>query len=107
MHYTITITNNGPHDVYGFLLQDRVSLPATSVPLSATFGRRNYFVASVALFTLSSGLCGMATSLEQLVTFRLLQGFLGGAINTNEETYLYRKMATVLGCHAIEHQARI
>jgi formate dehydrogenase major subunit len=34
-------------------------------------------------------------------------GFLGGAINTNEETYLYRKMATVLGCHAIEHQARI
>ena len=34
-------------------------------------------------------------------------GFLGGAINTNEEAYLYRKMATVLGCHAIEHQARI
>lgn len=34
-------------------------------------------------------------------------GFLGGAINTNEEAYLYRKLATVLGCHAIEHQARI
>lgn len=34
-------------------------------------------------------------------------GFLGGAVNTNEETYLYRKLSTLLGCHAIEHQARI
>jgi len=33
--------------------------------------------------------------------------FLGGAINTNEEAYLYRKLSTLLGCHAIEHQARI
>jgi formate dehydrogenase major subunit len=34
-------------------------------------------------------------------------GFLGGAINTNEEAYLFRKLATLVGCHAIEHQARI
>lgn len=33
--------------------------------------------------------------------------FLGGAINTNEEAYLFRKLATLLGSHCIEHQARI
>src|SRR5881227_244343 len=31
--------------------------------LSAHFGRRNYFLLSIAVFTASSGLCGMATSL--------------------------------------------
>ncbi len=38
VHYTITITNNGPNDAYGFLLQDRLSVPATGVPLTATYG---------------------------------------------------------------------
>src|SRR5436853_172619 len=33
--------------------------------------------------------------------------FLGGAINTNEEAYLYKKLATLLGLYYIEHQARI
>ena len=35
--YTITVTNSGPFDVYGMQLQDRVSLPATSIPLTATY----------------------------------------------------------------------
>jgi formate dehydrogenase major subunit len=33
--------------------------------------------------------------------------FLGGAINTNEEGYLYRKLAALLGIVSVEHQARI
>lgn len=33
--------------------------------------------------------------------------FIGGAINTNEEAYLYKKMATLLGTYYVEHQARI
>ncbi len=36
VHYTITVTNNGPNDVYGLQLQDRVALPATSIPLSVS-----------------------------------------------------------------------
>jgi uncharacterized repeat protein (TIGR01451 family) len=35
--YTITVTNNGPNDVYGLQLQDRVSLPSTSIPLTVTY----------------------------------------------------------------------
>lgn len=33
--------------------------------------------------------------------------FLGGAVNTNEEAYLFKKLATLLGVVGIEHQARI
>jgi hypothetical protein len=37
VHYTITVTINGPNDVYGLQLQDRVTLPSTSIPLTATY----------------------------------------------------------------------
>jgi DHA2 family multidrug resistance protein len=48
--------------------------------LTQFMGRRNYYLASVALFTVSSALCGLATSLEQLVFFRILQGIGGGGL---------------------------
>ncbi|MHC5538015.1 DHA2 family efflux MFS transporter permease subunit [Singulisphaera rosea] len=48
--------------------------------LSSYFGRRTYYLGSVALFTLSSAACGFATSLEQLVLFRILQGIGGGGL---------------------------
>ncbi len=33
--------------------------------------------------------------------------FLGGAVNTNEEAYLFKKLASLLGVIGVEHQARI
>src|SRR5438067_13281765 len=43
---------------------------ATILPISgwisARLGRRNYFLLSIAVFTIASWLCGMATSLDQL-----------------------------------------
>lgn len=33
--------------------------------------------------------------------------FLGGAVNTNEEAYLYKKLGVLMGLAGIEHQARI
>jgi DHA2 family multidrug resistance protein len=48
--------------------------------LSQYLGRRNYYLASVGLFTLSSAACGLATSLDQLVFFRILQGIGGGGL---------------------------
>jgi DHA2 family multidrug resistance protein len=41
--------------------------------LSAHFGRRNFFLWSIAVFTIASALCGMATSLPQLILFRIIQ----------------------------------
>ncbi|MHC5542383.1 DHA2 family efflux MFS transporter permease subunit, partial [Singulisphaera rosea] len=51
-------------------------------------GRRNYFLMSIAVFTLASGLCGMATSLEQLILFRILQGIAGGGLQPSSQGVL-------------------
>src|SRR5580658_3944009 len=47
-------------------------LPVTGW-LSAHFGRRNYFLWSIAVFTIASVLCGMATSLPPLILYRVIQ----------------------------------
>lgn len=47
---------------------------------STLIGRKNLFLASFALFTVGSVLCGMATSFEQMIFFRVLQGIGGGAL---------------------------
>jgi DHA2 family multidrug resistance protein len=48
--------------------------------LQLRFGRKNYFLASIAGFTLASMLCGMASSLDALILFRALQGAFGGGL---------------------------
>jgi DHA2 family multidrug resistance protein len=57
---------------------------ATILPISgwlaAHLGRRKYFLMSIAVFTVASGLCGMATNLEQLILFRVIQGLAGGGL---------------------------
>src|ERR1700677_4023297 len=56
--------------------------------LSAHFGRRNYFLWSIAIFTVASGLCGMATSLPQLILFRVIQGLAGGGLQPSSQGVL-------------------
>jgi MFS transporter, DHA2 family, multidrug resistance protein len=56
--------------------------------LSAHLGRRNYFLISIAVFTLASALCGMATSLEQIILFRVLQGLAGGGLQPSSQGVL-------------------
>jgi len=48
--------------------------------LAGRYGRKNVFLVTVAGFTLTSILCGMATSIEQMVLFRILQGCCGAAL---------------------------
>lgn len=47
---------------------------------AARLGRRRLFLWSVVGFTLASGLCGMAQSLDQMVLFRILQGVFGASL---------------------------
>src|SRR5712672_2730144 len=65
---------------------------ATILPISgwisARLGRRNYFLLSIAIFTLSSLLCGMATSLGQLILFRVMQGLAGGGLQPSSQGIL-------------------
>ncbi len=48
--------------------------------LSARFGRKNLFITCLVGFTITSMLCGLAGSLNQIVLYRLLQGAFGAAL---------------------------
>ncbi|HSU06475.1 MAG TPA: DHA2 family efflux MFS transporter permease subunit [Acetobacteraceae bacterium] len=56
--------------------------------LSRLIGRKRYFLICIAMFTLCSFLCGIATSLPQLVVFRLFQGLFGGGMQPNQQSII-------------------
>lgn len=73
--------------VTGYILAQVIVMPITSM-LSERFGRRNFYLFSVALFTGASMACGVARTLPLLVVFRLLQGVGGGVIMTVSQAIL-------------------
>lgn len=48
--------------------------------LSGRYGRKNIFLVAVFGFTVTSMLCGLANSLPQMITYRILQGVFGAAL---------------------------
>ena len=68
--------DDGEWVITSYLAANAIILPISGW-LSARLGRRNYFLLSIAIFTLASGACGMATSLGQLIVFRVVQGLAG------------------------------
>lgn len=62
-----------------YVIANVIVIPMTPW-LQLRFGRKNYFLASIAGFTIASMLCGMATSLDALIFFRVLQGAFGGGL---------------------------
>jgi DHA2 family multidrug resistance protein len=72
----------------GYILASVIVLPMTGW-LGARFGRKRYFLSSVALFTVASVLCGLAGSLETLVLWRIVQGLGGGALIATSQAILY------------------
>ena len=79
--------DDGEWVLTSYLAANAVILPITGW-LSAHLGRRNYFLASIAVFTLSSALCGMAGSLGQLILFRVIQGLAGGGLQPSSQAVL-------------------
>jgi MFS transporter, DHA2 family, multidrug resistance protein len=65
--------------ITAYLAANAIVLPITGW-LSARLGRRNYFLLSIAIFTLASAACGFATSLGQMILFRVIQGLAGGGL---------------------------
>jgi len=62
-----------------YLVSNAIILPLTGW-LANHFGRRRLFLICVALFTVASVWCGMATSLGLLIAARVVQGLGGGAM---------------------------
>ena len=73
--------------VTGYAVANVVVLPMSGW-LGDRFGRKNYFLTSIIVFTLASVLCGNAHSLSQLIAFRLLQGLAGGGLLSTAQAIL-------------------
>ncbi len=73
--------------ITAYAIGNVIIVPMTSW-LSQQFGRRNYFAASVILFTVCSFLCGNANGIWELVFFRFLQGLGGGALLVTSQTII-------------------
>ncbi|WP_220464930.1 DHA2 family efflux MFS transporter permease subunit [Granulicella sp. 5B5] len=70
-----------------YLVANAVVLPISGW-LSSVMGRKNYYLLSVALFTVFSAACGFAPSLGMLVVFRVLQGLAGGGLQPSVQAIL-------------------
>jgi MFS transporter, DHA2 family, multidrug resistance protein len=79
--------DDGEWVLTSYLAANAIVLPITGW-LSAHLGRRNYFLLSIAVFTLASALCGLATSLGQLILFRVIQGLAGGGLQPSSQGVL-------------------
>jgi DHA2 family multidrug resistance protein len=63
----------------GYMLSNVCIMPAIGF-FSARFGRKNFYLACIVLFTVASVLCGLAWNLSSMILFRVLQGIGGGAL---------------------------
>lgn len=99
----ISIVNVGLYDIAGnlgatiedvawvvtsYAIANVIVIPMTGF-LQRYFGRKNYFIGSIILFTLASYGCGFASDLWTLVFFRFLQGVGGGALLSTSQGLMY------------------
>src|SRR3982751_5426015 len=77
----------------GYILASVIVMPLTGW-LSAYFGRKRYFAASILIFTAASFFCGASGSLGALIFWRIVQGVGGGALITTSQAILYEVFPT-------------
>ncbi len=73
--------------VTGYAVANVIILPMSGW-LGSRFGRKNYFLTSIIVFTIASFLCGNAHNLNELVIFRILQGIAGGGLISTAQAIL-------------------
>lgn len=73
--------------VTGYAVANVVVLPMSGW-LGQRFGQKNYFLFSIIAFTVCSFFCGNATSLNELILFRVLQGMAGGGLLSTAQAIL-------------------
>lgn len=73
--------------ITSYLAANAIVLPISGW-LSSHLGRRNYFMLSILVFTIASALCGLATNLEQMILFRVIQGLAGGGLQPSSQGIL-------------------
>ena len=77
-------STSSSYDQATWVLTSYLVANATIIPMSGwlsdVFGRKRYYMTSVALFTFASLCCGLAPSLPILIVARIVQGVAGGGL---------------------------
>lgn len=70
-----------------YLVANAIILPISGW-LATFFGRKNFYMACVLIFVVSSFMCGVSTNLGMLIFFRILQGLGGGGLAPSEQSII-------------------
>ena len=71
-----------------YIVANVIIIPMTGW-LSSIFGRKRYFMGSLALFTFASFMCGIADDIYSMIFWRIMQGIGGGALLATSQAILY------------------
>ena len=76
-----------------YLIAEVIAIPLSGF-LSRAFGTRLLFVISASGFTIASFFCGLASTIEQMILWRAIQGFLGAGMIPTAVSYTHLTLPT-------------
>ena len=74
--------------ITSYAIANVIIIPMTGF-LAEYFGRKNYYVFSMVLFTVASYMCGQSSSLTEVIIWRFIQGVGGGALLSTSQGILF------------------
>src|SRR5580692_10291990 len=74
--------------ITAYAIANVIIIPMTGF-LAAFFGRKNYYLYSILLFTFASFMCGNSTTLWEIILWRFVQGIGGGALLSTSQAILF------------------
>jgi DHA2 family multidrug resistance protein len=74
--------------ITAYAIANVIIIPLTGF-LAEYFGRKNYYIASMIIFTVASYLCGQSSSLVEIIIWRFIQGVGGGALLSTSQAILF------------------
>ncbi len=74
--------------ITAYAIANVIIIPLTGF-LAEYFGRKNYYIVSMVIFTVASYLCGQSTGLVEIIIFRFIQGIGGGALLSTSQAILF------------------
>jgi DHA2 family multidrug resistance protein len=74
--------------ITAYAIANVIIIPLTGF-LAEYFGRKNYYIASMIIFTIASYMCAQSTSLVEIIAWRFVQGVGGGALLSTSQAILF------------------
>ncbi len=74
--------------ITSYAIANVIIIPLTSF-LAEYFGRKNYYIVSMIIFTLASYMCGQSHTLVEIIVWRFIQGIGGGALLSTSQAILF------------------